>query len=129
MLRFLVRHIGIEVMHSAQALIGNADKLFLSPTRELDFYSCPILDVVVVKEGRSQSLAVLLATQGYTMSFYNSAGMHVGINECMRKAIANAIGMFNLPVLSPNRPRELRAQWNPVEETYRNHIPISNPTT
>ena len=71
---------------------------------------------------------MLLATQGYVMSFYTSAGIHACINELMHKAIANSTDMFNQPeqVYSlPFQVWELQASWDMFEETYRLHTPIS----
>lgn len=89
MSRFLTRHIGIEATRVARAIVHEADEVLLSfATKEHDHYGRLLSDIFVVSEGNLESLAVLLATRGYVMSFYTSTRIHVGINELMRKAIA-----------------------------------------
>ena len=94
MSQFLTRHIHIEV----HCNVHEANEVLLSfANAEHDHHSRLLLNVFVVSEGNLESLAVLLATRRYVMSFYTSTGIHACINELMHKAIANGTGMFNLP--------------------------------
>jgi hypothetical protein len=66
---FLTRHIGIESLCTAQAIIHETDKICLptpkdaqgNSTASCDFYGCWLLDLLIEKDGICKSLAHLQA--------------------------------------------------------------------
>ena len=116
---FLTRHIGIECLRAARQLVFEAKAVFLHVER--DFRGRPFLAkdshgrrlahlFLENSDGVQENFAEMLASRGFTLSFY-TMGVDVGINQAMRRAVADRKGIFNLPqevFTFPNRPWDLR---------------------
>ena len=104
----LTRHMGIECLHAARQLVFEAKAVFLHVER--DFCGRPFL----AKDDHGRRLVHLFLENSDSvqenfaemLAFY-TMGVDVGINQAMRRAVADRKGIFNLPqdvFTFPNRP-------------------------
>ena len=139
MTTFLTRHPGIEALRAARQLVFTAKKIYLQIQAydvqgrisvELDQYNRRLLNVILEDQnGRQTNLATLLASKGFTFSFY-SCKVDNEIHQAMRQAIADKRGLFNMPeevFTHPYRPWDLRrARRTNNRSVYDNYQPILN---
>lgn len=124
---FATRHISIESLRATRKIVFEARAVYLhvpkysdgSPTVLRDLYGRQLMNIFVENaSGSFDNLAEVLATQGYTLSFYTT-GIHTDVDTRMRDAITQKRGMFNLPdevFAYPYRPWDLRKAWPDVRK-------------
>lgn len=118
----LTRHLGLESLRVIRQIVYESLTVFIEAEKDaegnmavpLDNYRRRLVNIYVEMEGGAMlNLAEVLAARGFTYSYY-STGINDAINNAMRLAITNKLGMFNLPqdvFCYPYRPWDLRANW------------------